>query len=350
MQMLSDNLFPNEAAKEFFVEDLGGSLDVQTTYDYVQINASAKPESFLTMMETIATAVGNPPIDKETTAKLRAALLAKMVDVESDPVYVADRAASARLFGTFPYGRSILGTMGSVQKIEFADLLDARQRFLTADNATVAISGNFDRALAMKALRRYFGGWLKSDKRVPSTFRQPDEPMTAIVELPSPKPGTTEVRYAFRGVARGDKDLGASLIFSQIVENRLKARMASGQFSGIFVRNEPHMLPGLIVAGYSSPARSDIKKEDLFGPIRKSVADPISDAEFTAVKQAVVTSWSGKDPAISWLDADTYQIADVDSDPALSTGVSFSDVRAYAERVQKLPAVTIVAITSPKAN
>jgi len=350
MQMLSDNLFPNEAAKEFFVEDLGGSLDVQTTYDYVQINASAKPESFLTMMETIATAVGNPPIDKETTAKLRAALLAKMVDVESDPVYVADRAASARLFGTFPYGRSILGTMGSLQKIEFADLLDARQRFLTADNATVAISGNFDRALAMKALRRYFGGWLKSDKRVPSTFRQPDEPTTAIVELPSPKPGTTEVRYAFRGVARGDKDLGASLIFSQIVENRLKARMASGQFSGIFVRNEPHMLPGLIVAGYSSPARSDIKKEDLFGPIRKSVADPISDAEFTAVKQAVVTSWSGKDPAISWLDADTYQIADVDSDPAISTGVSFSDVRAYAERVQKLPAVTVVAITSPKAN
>src|SRR6187551_3705550 len=138
MKMLSENLFPNEAAREFFIEDLDGSLDVQTTYDYIQINASAKPESFLTMMETIATAVANPQIDKETTAKLRAALLARIYGLESDPGYVADRAAAARLFGTFPYGRPILGTTGSLQKIEFADLLDARQRFLTADNATVA--------------------------------------------------------------------------------------------------------------------------------------------------------------------------------------------------------------------
>jgi len=35
MKMLSDDLFPNEATREFFVEDLGGSLDVQTTYDYI---------------------------------------------------------------------------------------------------------------------------------------------------------------------------------------------------------------------------------------------------------------------------------------------------------------------------
>ena len=167
MKMLSDNLFPNEAASDFFTEDLGGGLEIRTTYDYIQINASAKPESFLTMMETIATAVANPAIDKETTAKLRTALLEKISKVQADPAYVADRAIAARLFGTFPYGRPIYGTADSVQKIDYADLLDARQRFLTADNATIAITGNFDRSLALKALRRYFGSWLKSDKAGP---------------------------------------------------------------------------------------------------------------------------------------------------------------------------------------
>ncbi|MFN2501880.1 MAG: hypothetical protein ABR530_07710, partial [Pyrinomonadaceae bacterium] len=43
MQLLSDNLFPNEVSREFFSEDLGGSLGVTTNYDYLQINASAKP-------------------------------------------------------------------------------------------------------------------------------------------------------------------------------------------------------------------------------------------------------------------------------------------------------------------
>jgi len=302
------------------------------------------------MMETIATAVANPVIDKETTAKLRAALLAKVSTMEADPSYIADRAAASRFFGTFPYGRPIFGTTGSLQKIDYADLLDARQRFLTADNATIAISGNFDRSLALKALRRYFGGWLKSDKKVPSTFRQPEEPLAAVLDLPSPNPGATEVRYAFRGLSRDDKDLATSLVFTQILENRLRSRMASAQFSGIFVRNEPHILPGLIVAGYSSSARADLKKDELFVPIRKSLSDPVSDAEITAAKEAVLTSWSGRDPAITWLDADTFQITNIDSDPAMPSQVSSSDVRAYAERVQKLPAAAVVITPAPKAN
>ena len=351
MKMLSENLFPNEAAREFFIEDLDGSLDVQTTYDYIQINASAKPESFLTMMETIATAVANPQIDKETTAKLRAALLARIYGLESDPGYVADRAAAARLFGTFPYGRPILGTTGSLQKIEFADLLDARQRFLTADNATVAISGNFDRSLALKALRRYFGGWLKSDKKVPSTFRQPEEPLTAVLELPSPSPGTNaEVRYAFRGVSREDKDFAASLVFTQIFENRLKNRLPSGQFSNIFVHNESHTLPGIVTAGYTSSGVIDIKKNEPGGLFRKSLADPISDVEIAAAKTAVLSSRSGMDAVTLWLDADTYQTAKIDPESAIPNDVSFGDVRGYAERVLKLPAVTVAVSSAPKTN
>lgn len=75
MQMLANNLFPNEATRDFFKEDLGGNLVIETNYDYIQINASSKPEGFTTMLETVATAVSNPVIDKETTSKLRAGLL-----------------------------------------------------------------------------------------------------------------------------------------------------------------------------------------------------------------------------------------------------------------------------------
>src|SRR3954469_3951060 len=62
MQMLADDLFPSEATREFFSEDLGGSLDIVTTYDYIQINASSKPDSFITMLETLSSAVANPAI------------------------------------------------------------------------------------------------------------------------------------------------------------------------------------------------------------------------------------------------------------------------------------------------
>ncbi|HEX3101180.1 MAG TPA: insulinase family protein, partial [Pyrinomonadaceae bacterium] len=101
MQLLADDLFPNDAVRESFAEDFGGSLDVVTTYDYIQINASSKPESLLTMLETLATAISNPTIDKDTTTKIRTALLAKLKVLEADPAYVADQAVAKRLFGTF---------------------------------------------------------------------------------------------------------------------------------------------------------------------------------------------------------------------------------------------------------
>src|SRR5439155_7948817 len=84
MKMLAQNIFPNTSARDFFTEDLGGSLEIVTTYDYIQINASSKATSFLTMLETLASAISNPATDKENTAKVRDALLAKLKDLEAN--------------------------------------------------------------------------------------------------------------------------------------------------------------------------------------------------------------------------------------------------------------------------
>ena len=174
MQLLSDILFPNDSTREFFTDDLGGNLEVIMNYDYIQINASGTSDKFLTILETLAPAVTNPQINKETTEKVRAALLLKVKELEKNPSYVADQAVAKRLFGNFPYGRPQLGSAESVAKIDFADILLADQKFLTADNATIAISGNVKPDFALRATKRLFGGWLKADKKIPATFAQPE--------------------------------------------------------------------------------------------------------------------------------------------------------------------------------
>ena len=350
MQLLADNIFPNEASKEFFVEDLNGSLEVVTNYDYIQINASSKAEDFLTMLETLATAVSSPAIDKETTAKLKTALLAKIKTLEADPAYVADRAAAKRLFGTFPYGRPQSGTEATVKTIDFADLINAKGRFLSADNATIAISGNFDRALGFRAVRRYFGGWLKSDKRVPSTFRQPDDPPAGLQVVASPAKGRTAIRYAMRGLARSDKDLVASLIFTNILESRLKARVPSGHTGDVFVRNEYHTLPGMIAIGFSADkgefgtANGKVEANELVG---KAIIDPITDSEFQAAKTAVLNEWAGRDAISFWLDVDTFRTAEPTSKNA---EITIADVKAFAESASKKPMVAILVNTPTPAS
>ncbi|CAN5284579.1 hypothetical protein BH20ACI2_BH20ACI2_12530 [soil metagenome] len=353
MRLLADSLFPSDAARDFFVEDLGGSLEVTTNYDYIEVNASSKPQNFLTMLETVATAVSDPQINKEVTTQIRSSLQKRLGELEANPTYFADITAAKRLFGTFPYGRPQLGSTDSVKKIDFADLIDARQRFLTADNATVVIIGNFDRTLGFRAIRRYFGNWLKSDRKVPSTFKQPDDPPADLLVVASPQPKAAAVRFAFRGPARSDKDLAASLIFASIIESRLKARVPEAHKDVVFVKGHAHVLPGSIVIGFSAgenevgPGHGKVEANDL---VSKALSDPITEAEFMTAIRAVQGEWSKRDLPSFWLDADTYKIASPKADLRVVETVTVSDVRSYAERARMRPIVSVLVNTRPKSK
>lgn len=350
MQMLADNIFPTEATRDFFKEDLGGSLEIVTTYDYIQINASSRPESFLTMLETLSAAVSNPAIDAETTAKLRTALLAKVSALESDPAYVADRAVAKRLFGPFPYGRPQLGTSESLKKIIFPDLTDAKSRFLTADNATITISGNFDANLGYRAIRRLFGSWLKADKRVPTTFRQPDPPPPGILTVDSPSPEISALRFAVRGTARNGKDFSSGRIMSYILEERLKKIVPQQYAADVFVRSEEHVLPGVIVVGFSVRRSDSVKeKTDAGDVITKALAAAVSDAEFAAGRSRFAAEWGQRDKATFWLDADTYQTT-VDADAKAADNVTQADVNSFLEKVRKSPMAAVLVLAVPKSN
>lgn len=350
MQLLADNIFPNEAARDFFREDLDGSLEVTSNYDYIEISATAKPGSFLTMLETVATAVSNPAIDKDQTSKLRTALLAKVAAWEADPNYMADQAVARRLFGTFPYGRPEDGSSDSLTRIGFAELIDAKERFLTADNATLTISGNFDRSLGFQAARRYFGSWLKSDKKTPSTFRQPDEPSAVILNVVSPKPDGAAIRIGMRGTAAGDKDFAASMVFTRILESRLKSRVPSVYAEQLFVRNEAHTLPGIITIGFAAgkndvgDTNGKIEANELVG---KAISDPVTEAEFQVAKSAFQAKWNKRDAASFWLDADTFKLSNPQSYARCADNVTLTDVNSFAEKVRKQPTVTILLTARP---
>ena len=345
MTLLAESFFPNEGTREFYREDLGGGLDVTANYDYIQINASSKPDQFLTMLESVAGAVANPTIDKETTPKLVAKRLEKLKELEKDPSYVANIAASKQLFGTFPYGRPEMGSPDSVSKINFADLLDAKQRFLGADNATVAISGNVDPALAFRAARRYFGAWLKSDKIVPPTFKQPDAPDTKLVTISSDSGTGTTVRYALRGVARNDRLYPASRILTSVLETRLRESLGGMNASRAFVLNRAHVLPGAVLIGLdmnsSEPASGNA--------ITMLLTRPLTAAEFAAAKAAVTDDRKKYAVDEFWLDADTYKQANAADEQKAFDAVTLADVQLVAESFSKNPVVA-VALTKTERS
>jgi predicted Zn-dependent peptidase len=350
MQMLADNLFPNEASREFFKEDLGGDLQIITNYDYIQINASSTPGGFLTMLETIASAVSNPSIDKETTAKLRAALLAKVATLETDPSYVADQAVAKRLFGTFPYGRPQYGTAESLKRIELGDLIEAKNRFLTADNATITISGNFDKSIGFKAMRRYFGGWLKADKKVPATFRQPDDLDTKElrIEMPGLKEQQYYSRWAKFAPARNDKDYYSMILFGWIrigqrcpergvyQANLLRGSYTDRQDGQWNLYNGPCPLPLLMIAPKSGAIEATITQQSF---------DAAKSSLLVSMRNLLSTQSGISD---LWLDVDTYKLISADDEVRNLNAVSFTDVLRVVKEFANSQAVNVVVMPPRK--
>jgi zinc protease len=337
MKLLAANIFPNPEIKEYYTDELGGSLAVESNYDFIQINASVRSDQLLTMLESISNALTNITIDKDTTAKLKTAQLKKIDELSKNASYVADQAAAARLFGSFPYGRPEDGTAASVQKIDFADLLQAKQRFLTADNATVVLSGKYDESLALRAIKRYLGAWLKADKPTPSTFRQPDDPDTAVQTLSSSAADREERRFAARGITRGFPDSAAYAMVANVLETRLKKSADSD------VRNEEHVLPGMFIISVNGTNGQNDTLKQLF-------TSSITDQEFQSAKAAVTAEREKRNIGDRWLDVDTFKADPPAKDEARATATSLADVQRIFAKLQKQPFASVVVSPSKASN
>lgn len=340
MALFADILFPNQdQVKEFFTDELGGSFEVVSNYDYIQINATGTNDKLLTMLETIAQAVTQTQIDKETTPKIKTARLAKIKELENDPSYIANLAVRKQLLGTFPYGRAQNGTAESLAKIDFADLLLAKDRFLLADNATLIVSGDFKQDLVYRATRRYFGNWRKSEKIAPSTFAMAEQPKEMFAEINSPNENSNELRYAMRGLARKDKDFYASKILSDIYFNRLKEIVPSANRNSVSVEYDEHILPGIMIYGVSG-----LNNEASKNLMTDILSKPVSADEFSRSKTFVAGKYVIGNQTDLWLDSDTYKLGTPNEEAKKANAVTLADVTRVAEQMKTQPFVSTLVV------
>lgn len=356
LALLGDIFFPNEGFKQYFEEELGGTLEVTSNYDYIQINANGNEKDFLTILETVSNAVINPEITKETTAAVLAKRREIIKEYEQDQKYIADQAAGKRLLGDYPYGRPQNGNAESLTKIDFADVLFAKQRFLTSDNATLSVTSDLKSDFVLRAVRRYFGTWTKSDSKIPATFTQPEKPVEETLSIETEYGEDSQVRFAMRGVARNDEDFHASQILMKVLQNRMQQRVLPNYGKDIFVRQDPRFLSSVIFFGYTSlpvpviaapknPAPG--KTENIVTLI---LSTEVKAEEFNKARGDYLSELLKDDLVENWLDVDTYKLSSVKDENKKIENVTLNDVNRTLERLRKEPIVSISVLKKSDEN
>jgi predicted Zn-dependent peptidase len=359
MALLTDILFPGEQTKKFFREDLEGDIETRCNYDYIEISVSGKSEEILTILETLATAVTEPAITKENFDKVRNARLTKLEELQKDDAYIADVSIAKRLLGEFPYGRPSEGTIESLKAIEMADLIFAKDRYLTADNATLSIRSNLDPDSIYIAVRRLFGGWKKSDKPVPATFRQPDEPDTNTQVVEAQSEDLVEARSAVRGVARNDKNFFAASVLAKVLTYRIRNQNAQINKEKTLVAHRAHFLPGILIAKLSMPKFSisfqggnengyvqNITQTTARFSLTDLLRERITNDEFKRAKSEFLDEFNSKPLEELWLDVDTFKLASVKDEIQKANDITLEDVGKVAEDFKKKPVVNLIVIKS----
>src|ERR1043166_1274901 len=348
MALLGDLLFPEQDTVDFFTSETGGKLDVSVTYDSTTITMVGKAADLEQIVEVLRNGILATSLTPETVTRLRDARIKLLRDTTIAPAVVADRAIAARLYGDFPYARPASGAAEDLARVDRADLMQARDRFLNSNNATLAIIGGVTKQRAMKTLRQLLGPWRKSEEIIPTTFRQPNPPdtRTLIVNVPGPN---VEIRLAARGVARSDDDFEAATVLARLAQHRWQAISPELARQPVFVRNDAHVLPGAFVMGATvtestaADSLSNAKKV-----LESLMTTPATAAELDRAKNEAInetTAMLAKPDASAdpWLNADTYRLSAPEDHLASLRAVTGSEVQRVANRLFNKSIVSLAA-------
>ena len=313
MVALSDLMF-DQQTRDYVTEELDGRIEVSVGYDALDVTLAGRSTDFERLLELARNAVMNTQLTPETVERVRAARLKTLKETPPAGAEAADRAAAARLFGTYPYGRTLAGTPESVARIERPDLMLTRERFLTPDNTSVVIVGGFDAKRVMRTMRESFGIWRKSDRAVPATFRLPDpaDERTLVIERAGEL--GTELRLAVRGLARTDHDSPAAPVVAALVRARWLAALPELKDRAAFARHEAYREAGIFRMGatLATPAETAKALEVARAVLRDLSANAPTATELDAAKRAASATLTagaqGDDAqAVAWLDEHTYK-------------------------------------------
>jgi zinc protease len=314
MALLGDALFSDPTTAEYVKEELDGRLEVATGFDSIDVLLAGRADSFERLAELLRNAVLNTQLTPDVVARLREARTKIVREVGVSPATVADRAVAARLYGSYPYGRVLSGTPETLARVQRADLMLAHDRFLASDNATLVIIGGFDPARTMRLLRQYLGGWRKSDRGVPATFRQPaaPDPRTLVIDMPGLP--DAEVRLALRGLARSDRDRAAAIVLALVAQERWKTATPELASRAVSVTHDAHALGGVFRLSASVPSAAVAAQavESARALLRALASTHAGATEFETAKRTAAATLARElekpeTMADVWLDAQTYQ-------------------------------------------
>ena len=278
----------------------GISFGVGAGMETIGFSGKALIEDFDRLLDIAADVLLHPTFPRGETEKLRAEILADLIEADDDTQHVAYREFRALCYpATHPYHRLSDGTAKTVKPLMLAALAEFHARYFRPDVTTIVIVGDIRAEQAIEKIERTLGKWKAQGK--PADHRIPDAPaLKQVVQRKMPLAGKTQADLVlgYPGLRRTDPDFYAlslgDLIFGRLgLYGRLGANVRDKQGLAYYVYSgmEANLGAGpwAVHAGVN-PKNLDRAVEGIVAEIKRLRAEPVTEDELSEAKDFVTGS------------------------------------------------------------
>ena len=210
--LLSDLLTQGAGARDAqrIAEDIafvGGSLRAATSAEQLVVTCEVLRKDFATGLELFHDVVVTPTFPAEEFARKQDEALAGIAASKDDPSSIADNMLLPFLMSENPLGHPVVGYERTVRALTRDDVSAFHHRFVTPENAMLAVVGDVDAKATFAALEKAFADWKPgADKPAadPPPLSRTGGRRVRIVN--KPEVTQTQIRFGGLGVPRNHPD------------------------------------------------------------------------------------------------------------------------------------------------
>ena len=160
------------------IEDLGGSLNAATSYDWAHFYGTVDSEDAPAALAVLADALQNAEMRQGDIDAEKPVILSEMAREANSATDRVAQAFDELCFPTHPYGRPLLGSAHNVSEMPRKTILDFYHTYYVPGNATLILAGRLTPEEGLALAQKNFGAW--SARAVPEDKVLPDAPQTDI--------------------------------------------------------------------------------------------------------------------------------------------------------------------------
>lgn len=257
---------------------------------------SSDLEKGLELLEEI---LARPTFPDDEVEKVREQLVADVKNFWDEPSSFAGQLLRQNIYKGHPYGKNLLGTEASINKITRKDLVDFYKKNISPMGAKIAIVGDLGDYNLKSVLENSIGKWHGSTVKTVE-FTPLAQVSSKVVDYPINRDQVV-LCYAGLSVDRKDPDYDKYLLFDQIFGSGALGSMHSRLFqlreqSGLF-----YTINGTMIANSDEDAGMMLVKtivsldrlqeaENAIKNTINTVAETLKEDEFVEARHAVVNS------------------------------------------------------------